>query len=519
MQRRSKRCKIFFLLMILLSTMAVTFLFNQSEAATEYKYLIKVNKQKNCITIYEKDENGKYSVPVKAMICSTGNATPLGTYNTKVKYRWKILLEDVWGQYSTRITGSILFHSVWYYKQDPSTLSATQYNKLGTTCSHGCIRLTVEDAKWIYENCPIGTTVTIYNDSNPGPLGRPTAKKLKAGIGWDPTDLDPRNPFLKDPNYGLLEESKKQQAKLTLNGLKSQTIEWGSTFNPMAGVTAKDGSKADLTKKIKVSGKVNTQKPGTYTLKYSVSNNAGEKVSKSIKIQVLDCPYNVTFSGVKDKVISELQVVDRAYCLKGVHAYLGPIEIDQKKIEVSIKESDEGYCVTYKASAENGDSSTAVSMMRIDSESPVIEAEHLLYPDLEDINRDFVLKHIKVTDNYTKMTSDQIEIEIEEVYRWGHLITITAKDKCGNTAMKKVQYTKECMVVIRGVKNRVVPCNTEINRDLVMQGVTGWSEDKDITDKVKTTIGKPVNDEYEVTYELTNEYGTYTKIIAYFTKN
>ena len=37
------------------------------------------------------------------------------------------------------------------------------------TASAGCVRMTVEDAKWIMENCPTGTEVEIYNSSTPGP--------------------------------------------------------------------------------------------------------------------------------------------------------------------------------------------------------------------------------------------------------------------------------------------------------------------------------------------------------------
>lgn len=52
-------------------------------AATDLPYAIKVNRAQNTVTIYEKDENGEYTVPVKAMICSTaraGHVTPLGNY-------------------------------------------------------------------------------------------------------------------------------------------------------------------------------------------------------------------------------------------------------------------------------------------------------------------------------------------------------------------------------------------------------------------------------------------------------
>ena len=33
--------------------------------------------------------------------------------------------------------------------------------KLGTQASHGCVRLSVDDATWIYTNCPAGTTVKV----------------------------------------------------------------------------------------------------------------------------------------------------------------------------------------------------------------------------------------------------------------------------------------------------------------------------------------------------------------------
>lgn len=159
-------------------------------------YYITVNKQENCVTIYGLDsQNQYYSVPVKAMICSTGPYTPEGTFRTSDQYRWRLLIHNVWGQYATRITGSILFHSVPYWYQDPSTLQGEEYNKLGTSASAGCVRLTVEDAKWILDYCPSGTLVTIYSSSDPGPLGKPSIQKIPEDAQWDPTDPDPLNPW------------------------------------------------------------------------------------------------------------------------------------------------------------------------------------------------------------------------------------------------------------------------------------------------------------------------------------
>lgn len=167
---------------------------------TEFPYYIKINRKQNCITVYTSDENGEYTVPYKAMICSTGlyNATPRGTFHLSTKYLWRELYGKVYGQYATRITGGVLFHSVPYYKKSKSALCTEKYNKLGQQASMGCVRLMVEDAKWIADNCPSGTTVEIYDDDDPGPLGKPEAAHIDTDSpnkGWDPTDPDVENPW------------------------------------------------------------------------------------------------------------------------------------------------------------------------------------------------------------------------------------------------------------------------------------------------------------------------------------
>lgn len=155
-------------------------------------YYIKVNYGANTVTIYGKDEAGNYTVPVKAMICSCGISTPKsGVYKTSEGYRWGTLIGGVYGQYSTRIVGNILFHSVPYTAQSPDSLEYWEFDKLGTKASAGCVRLMVTDAKWIYNNCRGGTMVEFYSSEDPGPLGKPSAPKISDNErcrGWDPTD-------------------------------------------------------------------------------------------------------------------------------------------------------------------------------------------------------------------------------------------------------------------------------------------------------------------------------------------
>jgi lipoprotein-anchoring transpeptidase ErfK/SrfK len=55
--------------------------------------------------------------------------------------------------------GEYLFHSV--PTDRGGRVIADEALKLGQRASHGCIRLTLPDAKWIYENMPYGTKVVI----------------------------------------------------------------------------------------------------------------------------------------------------------------------------------------------------------------------------------------------------------------------------------------------------------------------------------------------------------------------
>ncbi len=154
-------------------------------------YEIWVNRQCCTVTVYAKDGNNGYIIPVKRFACSVGlpsTPTPKGTFYTSNKYRWHTLMGPSYGQYCTRIVGGILFHSVAGRNMTSYNLKASDYNKLGSPASHGCVRLCVRDAKWIYDNCKSGTKVVIYDSSSPGPLGKPTTIKIPAGQTWDPTD-------------------------------------------------------------------------------------------------------------------------------------------------------------------------------------------------------------------------------------------------------------------------------------------------------------------------------------------
>lgn len=152
-------------------------------------YLIKVNRLASCVTVYVKDGKKGYTIPIVSFICSAGEATPIGSFHIRDKLRWHELVGPSWGQWCEHITSDILFHSVYYNKKyDNKSLSVFAYKQLGNIASHGCIRLVAGDAKWIYDNCKVGTKVIIYNSKYHGPFDKPKAMQLKPGQTWDPTD-------------------------------------------------------------------------------------------------------------------------------------------------------------------------------------------------------------------------------------------------------------------------------------------------------------------------------------------
>ena len=170
-----------------------------------FPYLIAVNRSASTVTVYTLDEEGRYTVPYMAMVCSAGKEgedteTPLGFYATPVNYDWRLLAGPSYGQYATRIWDAYLFHSVPYYTQHKDDVEYDQFNELGSPASLGCVRLMVNDVKWIYDNCEIGTRVIVYDDpDDPGPMGKPgtiyTDPADETLRGWDPTDPDPENPW------------------------------------------------------------------------------------------------------------------------------------------------------------------------------------------------------------------------------------------------------------------------------------------------------------------------------------
>ncbi len=204
------------------------------------KYYIVVHTGSQSVAVYGKDDEGFYNQLIKSFTCSTGkkgSATRTGAYKVRRKYRWRLLVGNVYGQYNSGFSGSYLFHSVPYLKKSVNALDDKEYDKLGSPASHGCIRLCVRDAKWIYDNCPIGTQVYVTNTSGPAGAGVPARNKDNAYSGWDPSDKwASKNPYF-NATTTTTESTTVSSEATSATESTSSTVESSSTTEATASTT------------------------------------------------------------------------------------------------------------------------------------------------------------------------------------------------------------------------------------------------------------------------------------------
>ena len=139
-------------------------LFSPDAAFKLLPYRVEVSIDKQRVYVYELQESGDYEL-IHTFLCSTGlgNTTPRGIYldGGPVNVWHHFSKFDCWARYSFEIDGDIMFHSVIYSERNTDTLRESSLYGLGNKASHGCVRLAVKSAKWLFEHCAPGSLVII----------------------------------------------------------------------------------------------------------------------------------------------------------------------------------------------------------------------------------------------------------------------------------------------------------------------------------------------------------------------
>ena len=124
---------------------------------TPYFVWVDIARQRTYVLKY--DENNVLRLE-KTIVCATGkNESPTTRGYFTVSDRGESFYNQVLGsgaRYWVRFNGSYLFHSI-ALNEDGSVKDDT----LGVRRSDGCVRMSMEDSRWFYENIPYGTGVRV----------------------------------------------------------------------------------------------------------------------------------------------------------------------------------------------------------------------------------------------------------------------------------------------------------------------------------------------------------------------
>ena len=431
------RCKkLCAVVLMIVTAFGFSFAAPKTAKAANTKYWIKVNKRANVATVYQL-KRGKYK-PIKAFLVSCGGSnTPSGTFYTPAKYRWQTLMGPSYGQYCTRIHGGILFHSV-------------------------CVRLSVADAKWIYDNCALRTKVTVYSSKNPGPLGKPKGIKVSTSrrMYWDPTDPDKKNPY------------RKQKATISISSKKAATAEYGTSYNIKSGVTAKDKiTKRSLTSKVTYGvtkysngkykkAKFSTKSLGTYRIKYAVKSSLGVTTTKTFTVRVVDTKAPVITA--KNRTVN----INTTNAVSGVSAKMKSGKSVTSSMSVKIKAPGAGsyttysyakakaykftkagtYYVQYVAKNVNKPNRAATKTVKITvlGDAVIKSTKAVTVEDsaTDDQIKAAVREAITITDNGTTVKSTAATITVSKDTETGVITaTVSYKGKNGKTVTYKVTVT------------------------------------------------------------------------------
>jgi len=129
---------------------------NSKEINSDTDYFVAVSKSQRQVYIYHKEYDSW--VNIKVFTCNIGapdSPTIEGNFYSGLKGK-DLRINETCVKYFTQISGNYLFHSVPY-----NDIGEVIDGRLGEAVSHGCVRLSLENAKYIYDIIPARTGIKI----------------------------------------------------------------------------------------------------------------------------------------------------------------------------------------------------------------------------------------------------------------------------------------------------------------------------------------------------------------------
>lgn len=298
-------------------------------------------------------------------------------------------------------------------------------------------------------------------------------------------------------------------------------IKVGDKFDPLVGVSAHDEEDGDITKNIKViENNVDTNRVGTYIVKYQITDSKGATTTKTICVSVKSNNKPV-IHGVNNVKIEEGTTFDP---MKGVTAHDKEDGDITKNIKVSgnVDENKQGkYELLYTVTDSDGNITTAKRTITVDPKleetntMPVINVsdkvikvgdkfDPLAGVSANDKDDEDITKNVKVIEN-------TVDVKKPGKYKVVYQVT----DSKGSTATKTISVTvnpKEFIInAIPEIKAIDKAINVGDSFDPLIGVKANDKEDGDITKNVRVIentvdVNKPGT--YKVTYQATDSQST-----------
>ncbi|MGE7587000.1 immunoglobulin-like domain-containing protein [Peribacillus sp. NPDC101480] len=290
-----------------------------------------------------------------------------------------------------------------------------------------------------------------------------------------------------------------------ISGAAGKSIPFNSTFNPKTGIKAKDDKDGDLTSVIRVEGKVDTKKVGTYNLTYTVADKAGNVAKVTRKITVYD-QVKPVISGAGNKTIklnSSFSPKTNVSAKDNVDGNL----TSKIKVTGTVNTKKKGtYTLKYTVTDSSKNAATVTRKITIDGTKPVISgANSKTVAYYSTFNPK---SGVSAKDNLDGNMTSKIKVtgtvntKKKGTYTLKYTITDSSKNTATVTRKITVDSTKP---VISGAKSKNIAYNSTFNPK---SGVSAKDNlDGSLTSKIKITgtVNTKKKGNYTLTYTVTDK--------------
>ena len=168
----------------------------------------------------------------------------------------------------------------------------------------------------------------------------------------------------------------KEKPTLKLKGKQTLETEYGKDYKE-PGYTAIDNYDGNITSKVKIIGEVNTNKLGTYKLKYQVSDASLNIDEKTRTIKVVDkTPPEITLNG-KERITIKLNSEYKEPGFSSIDNYDGDLT-DKVTISGNIDTTTLGvYKLLYEVTDKNGNYSSKYRIVQVGDQTDIDENNYI----------------------------------------------------------------------------------------------------------------------------------------------